>query len=179
MLFKGYQSWLTALLSSLIARPWIGPQTLWRFQLKNLSIDERVGAWSVICRVFCPAHRGYIAPVFSFMYCWVLIFVLSHLPRLSQRLWILGSLDVHRPSCLVRRVSSTSASNDISSWTTGWILTKLGSNDFISPSLIIVQMFLSVTYLVVHGHAITLVNVNAPVVATTSWWLHFSAPVVA
>ena len=25
----------------------------------------------------------------------------------------------------------------------------------------------------------TLVNVNAPVVATTSWWLHFSAPVVA
>ena len=24
----------------------------------------------------------------------------------------------------------------------------------------------------------TLVNVNAPVVATTSWWLHFSAPVV-
>ena len=27
--------------------------------------------------------------------------------------------------------------------------------------------------------ACTLVNVNAPVVATTSWWLHFSAPVVA
>ena len=26
---------------------------------------------------------------------------------------------------------------------------------------------------------ITLVNVNAPVVATTSWWLHFSAQVVA
>ena len=26
---------------------------------------------------------------------------------------------------------------------------------------------------------ITLVNVNAPVVATTSWWLHFSEPVVA
>ena len=25
----------------------------------------------------------------------------------------------------------------------------------------------------------TLVNVNAPVVATTSWWLHFSALVVA
>ena len=25
----------------------------------------------------------------------------------------------------------------------------------------------------------TLVNVNAPMVATTSWWLHFSAPVVA
>ena len=26
---------------------------------------------------------------------------------------------------------------------------------------------------------ITQVNVNAPVVATRSWWLHFSAPVVA
>ena len=26
---------------------------------------------------------------------------------------------------------------------------------------------------------ITLVHVNAPVAATTSWWLHFSAPVVA
>ena len=26
---------------------------------------------------------------------------------------------------------------------------------------------------------LTLVNVNAPVVATTSWWLHFTAPVVA
>ena len=26
---------------------------------------------------------------------------------------------------------------------------------------------------------LTLVNVNAPVVATTSWWLHFSAPVAA
>ena len=25
----------------------------------------------------------------------------------------------------------------------------------------------------------TLVNVKAPVVATTSWWLHFTAPVVA
>ena len=29
------------------------------------------------------------------------------------------------------------------------------------------------------GQNITLVNVNAPVVATTSWWLHFTAPVVA
>ena len=28
-------------------------------------------------------------------------------------------------------------------------------------------------------HKYTLVNVNAPVVATTSWWLHFSALVVA
>ena len=32
---------------------------------------------------------------------------------------------------------------------------------------------------IIHVDNITLVNVNAPVVATTSWWLHFSAPVVA
>ena len=30
-----------------------------------------------------------------------------------------------------------------------------------------------------YSPSITLVNVNAPVVATTSWWLHCSAPVVA
>ena len=28
-------------------------------------------------------------------------------------------------------------------------------------------------------YSITMVNVSAPVVATTSWWLHFSAQVVA
>ena len=32
---------------------------------------------------------------------------------------------------------------------------------------------------IVHRPMYTLVNVNAPVVATTSWWLHFTAPVVA
>ena len=36
-----------------------------------------------------------------------------------------------------------------------------------------------VTSRVPQGTVLTLVNVNAPVVATTSWWLHFSAPVVA
>ena len=35
----------------------VGPQTLWRFRLKDLhvSIDETVGAWS---RVFGQANRG-------------------------------------------------------------------------------------------------------------------------
>ena len=37
----------------------------------------------------------------------------------------------------------------------------------------IVDLLLTVTPIV------TLANVNAPVVATTSWWLHFTAPVVA
>ena len=39
--------------------------------------------------------------------------------------------------------------------------------------------FASVNLMFSHvHHIITLVNVKAPVVATTSWWLHFSAPVV-
>ena len=49
------QSRLTTLLSSLIACPWVEPQTIWRFRLKDLSIDERIGAW---CRVLGQAHRG-------------------------------------------------------------------------------------------------------------------------
>ena len=39
------QSRLATLLSSLIARRWVGLQTLWRFRLKDLSIDEMVGDW--------------------------------------------------------------------------------------------------------------------------------------
>ena len=38
------QSRLATLLSSLIARWWVGLQTLRRFRLKDLSIDEMVGA---------------------------------------------------------------------------------------------------------------------------------------
>ena len=49
------QSRLATLLSSLIARRWVGLQTLWRFWLKDLSIDEMVGAWCFGC---CQAHRG-------------------------------------------------------------------------------------------------------------------------
>ena len=67
------------LLSSLIARWWVGLQTLWRFRLKVLSIDEMVGAWYFGC---LSAHRG--SPVgflllrySGFFYCWVLIFASS------------------------------------------------------------------------------------------------------
>ena len=44
-----------ALNSSLIARWWVGLQTLWQFRLKDLSIDEMVGAWCFGC---CQAHQG-------------------------------------------------------------------------------------------------------------------------
>ena len=43
------QSWLATLLFPLIARWWDGLQTLWWFLLKDLSIDEMVGAWYFIC----------------------------------------------------------------------------------------------------------------------------------
>ena len=49
------QSRLATLLSSLIARRWVGLQTLWWFWLKDLSIDEVVGAWCFGC---CQAHCG-------------------------------------------------------------------------------------------------------------------------
>ena len=73
------QSRLAALLSSLIARLWVGLQTLWRFQLKDLYIDEMVGAWCFGC---CQAHWclpvGFLLLRYSvFLNCWVLIFALS------------------------------------------------------------------------------------------------------
>ena len=50
------QSRLATLLSSLIARRWVELQTLWRFRLKDLSIDEMVGAW-------IKAEVGAVKPV--------------------------------------------------------------------------------------------------------------------
>ena len=43
------QSRLATLLSSLIARRWVRLQTLWWFPLKDLFIDEMVGAWCFGC----------------------------------------------------------------------------------------------------------------------------------
>ena len=40
---------LATLLSSLIARQWVGLQTLWWFPLKALSVNEMVGAWCFGC----------------------------------------------------------------------------------------------------------------------------------
>ena len=73
------KSWLVTLLSSLIARWWVGLQTLWRFRLKDLSIDELVGALCFDCLSGPPGFTFWIsfALVFSYIYCWVLIFALS------------------------------------------------------------------------------------------------------
>ena len=63
----------------LIARRWVRLQTLWWFWLKDLSIDEMVGAWCFGCLSGLPGFTCWIsfALVFSFIYCWVLIFALS------------------------------------------------------------------------------------------------------
>ena len=73
------QSQLATLLSSLIACRWVRLQTLWWFWLKDLSIDEMVGAWCFGCLSGTPMFTCWIsyASVFSFIYCWVLIFALS------------------------------------------------------------------------------------------------------
>ena len=70
---------LATLLSSLIPRRWVVLQTLWWFRLKDLSIGEMVGAWYFGCLSGPPGFTCWIsfAPVFSFIYCWVLIFALS------------------------------------------------------------------------------------------------------
>ena len=74
---------------SLIARWWVGPQTLWQFQLKDLSIDEMVGAWYFGCLSGLTGFTCWIsfAPVFSFIYCWVLIFALSPCYILIYMFW--------------------------------------------------------------------------------------------
>ena len=46
---------LATLLSSLIARRWVGLQTLWWFRLKDLSIDEMVGPDAL---AVCRAHQS-------------------------------------------------------------------------------------------------------------------------
>ena len=72
------QSRLATSLSSSIARWWVGLQTLWRFRLKRLIYwwDGRgLMLWLLSGP---PGFTCWIsfAPVFSFIYCWVLIFAL-------------------------------------------------------------------------------------------------------
>ena len=73
------QSRLATLLSSLVARRWVGLRTLWWFRLGDSSIDEMVGAWCFGCLSGPPGFACWIsfAPVFSLVYCWVLVLALS------------------------------------------------------------------------------------------------------
>ena len=77
------QSRLATLLSSLIARRWVGLQTLWRFRLKDLSIGEMVGAWCFGC---CQAHRG--LPVGFIFLCYSVLFTVESLSLLYLFLYL-------------------------------------------------------------------------------------------
>ena len=68
------QSRLATLLSSLIARQWVGLQSLWRFRPKDLSIDEMVGAWCFGC---CQANGG--LPVGSLLLRYSVLFTVESL----------------------------------------------------------------------------------------------------
>ena len=92
---------LATLLSSSIARWWVGLQTLWRFRLKVLSIDGMVGAWYYCCLSGPPGFTCWIsfAPVFSFIYCWVLIFASSPCYILICVFWEMMHWQVRGLSC--------------------------------------------------------------------------------
>ena len=63
------QSRLATLLSSLIARPWVGLQILWRFRLKALSIDE-IGMGLMLWLLSGSlGFTCWICSVFDFMFC--------------------------------------------------------------------------------------------------------------
>ena len=71
---------LKPIFASLRARGFISTaMTLWWFRLKDLSIDKMVGAWCFGCLSGPPGFTCWIsfAPVFSLIYCWVLILALS------------------------------------------------------------------------------------------------------
>ena len=92
------QSRLATLLSSLIARRWVGFQTLWRFGLKDFSIDEMVGAWYL---AVCQANRG--LPVGFLLLQYSVLFTVEslsslYLPFMSwficSRRWCIDKLGV-------------------------------------------------------------------------------------
>ena len=86
------QSRLATLLSSLITSWWVGLQTLWRFRLKDSSIDEMVGAWCFGC---CQAHQD------CFCYAFMHICLLMPCGHQLGKGWPLGS----RLWCLIVKLS--------------------------------------------------------------------------
>ena len=78
-----------ALLSSLVARQWVGLQILLRFQLRDLSIDRMVRAWCFGCLSSPQGFACWIsfAPVFVFL---LLGFCLCFISLLYLDLYVLG-----------------------------------------------------------------------------------------
>ena len=82
------QSRLATLLSSLIARRWVGLQTLWRFRLKYLSIDEMVGARCFGCS---QAHRYSVLFTVESLSLLYLLFITWFI---CSRRWCIDKLEV-------------------------------------------------------------------------------------
>ena len=92
------QSLLATLLSSLIARHWVGLQTVWWYRLKDLYIDEMVGANCFGC---CQAHQGLPVAFFLLRYsvlCTVeslyLLYLLFIYWFICSRRWCMDKLGV-------------------------------------------------------------------------------------
>ena len=84
------------LLSSLIARRWVGLQTLWRFGLKDLSTDEMVGPEVL---AICRARRG--LPVGFLLLRYSVLFTVESLSLLyllviswCSRIWCIDKVGV-------------------------------------------------------------------------------------
>ena len=103
------QSRLATLLSFITARRWVRLQTLWWFPLKDLSIDEMVGAWCFGC---CQAHWG--LPVWFLLLRYSVLFTVESLSLLyllviswfiCSRTWCMAKLGVFHANktsiCLV------------------------------------------------------------------------------
>ena len=85
------QSRLATLLSFLIAGRWAGLQTLRWFRLKDLSIDEMVGAWCFRCLSGQPGFTCWtsFAPIFSFIKILLLSPYLCFISLLYLALYVL------------------------------------------------------------------------------------------
>ena len=90
------QSRSATLLFSLIARQWVRLKTLGGFRLKDLSINEMVGAWCFGC---CQAQRG--LPVGFHLLLYLVLFTVESLSLLyllfiswfiCSRSWCIGKL---------------------------------------------------------------------------------------
>ena len=86
------QSRSAILLSSLIARRWVGLQSLWWFRLKDLSIDEMGGAWYFGCLSGPPGFTCWIsfAPVFSLSLLYLLVYILIYMFYEMMHWWVRG-----------------------------------------------------------------------------------------
>ena len=81
---------LVALLSSLVARRWVGLRALWWFRLRDLSIDEMVGAWCFGCLTGPPGFACWVSFCPGVRFCLLLSPCLCFVSLLYLDLCVLG-----------------------------------------------------------------------------------------